>query len=67
MTLDPASDLSLFISQYKLHGGLYKDQASRIEHRVDTRCGICDQEIPQGAKTVRVDGERCHKACAEDQ
>ena len=30
------------------------------------RCGLCDEPFEVGERTVYVDDERCHRACAKD-
>lgn len=31
------------------------------------QCGICEHEVRQGDRIVKVDGEWCHAECAEDE
>lgn len=34
---------------------------------IQLRCGLCDEPFKRGDRTVRVDDERCHRECAEDE
>lgn len=38
-----------------------------VQARHDGRCGLCDEQIEQGAMIVNYAGEWCHEHCAEDE